>query len=130
MKKLTLFLKKTWIWIKNYWYIPASAIVVLVSYFVFHQRNIRLEELLKVTRVSYEEELKDLQKVQEKRESERRDIEMAHSERREEIEKEHIEEKEASTAAADKRNKKRINKYKNDPKKLADELNKSFGINR
>ena len=53
----TIFWKKVWIWIKNYWYVPVIFILLFLCPFIAW-RNKKLIKMFEITKESYEEQIK------------------------------------------------------------------------
>ena len=59
----SLFWKKAWVWIKNYWYVPALLAYTLVLWIFFRRNTGDMSELLDITKESYEKQIKSLNKA-------------------------------------------------------------------
>jgi len=55
-----LFLKKTWTWLKNYWYVPVLAIYTIVVYVVSRKNTGTLKNVFETRKDSYEKQIKIL----------------------------------------------------------------------
>jgi hypothetical protein len=65
------YLKKAYVWLKNYWYVPFSVMFAIVTWFFYRQKSAMLAENLKATRESHKKEIEEVNKVHEKHISER-----------------------------------------------------------
>jgi len=64
-------LKKTWIWLKHNWYVPAVIVYTLVLWFLFRDKTKALE-VLQIRSKSYESQIKTIEEAH-KKEIETRD---------------------------------------------------------
>jgi len=55
-----LFFKKAWVWVKEYWKIPAIIIYTIVVAIFFRRNTQALKETLEVKRESYEKQIKSM----------------------------------------------------------------------
>jgi acyl-coenzyme A synthetase/AMP-(fatty) acid ligase len=121
-------IKKTWSFIKNYWYIPLVVIVSSIGYLLTKGRKIPTDEILKASKKTHEVEkaaiehaaeqkVKAKQKVQEEYESAVKAI--AHVKK---TEVKNLEEK------SKKEIKEIVKKHYNDPDSLSKDISDLFGI--
>ena len=119
-----LFWKKTWSWIKHYWYWPV--IIVLLIFSMVSDRGLKekLFDLLKKSKENYDKEIQVLKEAAEETDKKKTEIFTEHLEELEKIEKEHEiqvkdlrEEKQKELLAT-------IENNKNSPDKLAEEIAK------
>ena len=51
------FVKKAYVWIKNYWYVPLSLLWAIVTWFFFRQKAAMMVDNLKETRKAHKKEI-------------------------------------------------------------------------
>ncbi len=51
------FLKKAWVWTKNYWYVPLGALWTVVTWFFFRQKAAMLVDNFRETQKSHRKEI-------------------------------------------------------------------------
>jgi len=51
------FLKKVWVWTKTYWYVPLSALWMVVTWFFFRQKAASMVDNFKETRKAHKKEM-------------------------------------------------------------------------
>ena len=59
------FLKKAWVWTKTYWYVPLSALWMVVTWFFFRQKAAMMMDNLKETRKAHKKEVEIINKAKE-----------------------------------------------------------------
>ena len=55
--------KKSWVVLKNYWYVPALLIYTLAMWVIFRKDNTRLLEVFDIAAKKYKEEIEVLNRV-------------------------------------------------------------------
>ena len=50
-------LKKVWVWIKNYWQVPAVLFYTLIMWLVFRKNNTAALEVLDIRKESYKKQI-------------------------------------------------------------------------
>ena len=60
------FLKKSWVWLKNYWYVPALLVYTLVMMVVFRRDATSALNVLEVRKDSFKKQTKVIQEAHEK----------------------------------------------------------------
>ena len=123
-----LAIKKAWVVLKNYWYVPALIVYTLAMWIVFRKDNKRLIKMFDIADQKYREEINILNKTH-KEEIEKRN--MLIEEHR--IILENIEEEyDVKIDDLEKKKKKELDKVvrenKENPDKLAEEMSKLFGV--
>ena len=119
-----LFWKKTWAWLKHYWYWPVIITLLVFSTVTGTRAKEKLFELLLKQKESYEKELEVIKNVNEEKELEKNKTFKEHKEELEKIEKEHN--LELEDLEEDKREEliKIIEENKDKPDDLAEEVAK------
>ena len=120
--------KKSWVILKNYWYVPAILIYTIIMWIVFRKDNSRLIKMFDIADEKYKEEIDVLNKAHQKEIEERNKIIEEHRAILENIEKEY----DVKVEELEKRKKKELDKVvrenKEDPEKLAEEMSRLFGV--
>ena len=122
------FLKKSWVWIKKYWYLPALAIYAFATWVFFRGKSQKAVEVRRTTRKSYEEHLEVINKAH-KEEIEKRDrILEEYTKILEAIENEYALNKKSLDDKKKREVKELIKKHLDDPKELAKLISKEYGF--
>ena len=58
-------LKKVWVWTKTYWYVPLSALWMVVTWFFFRQKAASMVDNFKETRKAHKKEIDIINKAKE-----------------------------------------------------------------
>lgn len=61
-----VFLKKSYVWIKNHWYIPLSLAFAAITWFFFRQKAEVMVDNVKKTREAHKKEIKVIESAHEK----------------------------------------------------------------
>lgn len=61
-----IYLKKTWLWLKNHWYIPVSFLAGCLVWFFYRQKAAAIFDNLTETRKAHKEEVRELERIHEK----------------------------------------------------------------
>jgi len=124
---LKKFLKKSWVWLKCNWYVPAVIIYTLALWFLFRNKTKALDVL--ETRVkSYEDQIRVIDEAHEKEIAKRDQILKNYNKVLEELEKDY-EKKNIVLSKKKKEEVKRIVKEYNDrPDDLAKVLAEEYGL--
>tara|TARA_R110000744_G_scaffold352824_2_gene459077 strand:+ start:815 stop:1207 length:393 start_codon:yes stop_codon:yes gene_type:complete len=125
---MKLILYKTWVFIKNYWYVPFVLVLILISWLVFRTSNTRMMEVLKASIQSYEKEI-DILKNSHKKEIEVRDELLGqYNDIIGELEKQYEDREEELDEKKKEEVKDLVKKYENDNEALAREISEKFGV--
>lgn len=122
------FMKKVWVWIKNYWYLPVMVVVAAVAW-CFGRRN--TEGILKMfatSKESYQKEIEVLKKTHEEEIKKREELVLHHNETLKKIEEEYKIKISELNSAERREIKKIVDKHKDDPEGLAKRVGDVFGI--
>lgn len=120
-----LFLKKAWVVIKNYWWIPAIAIGIVGAWIVLRKRPDALIEALQFRIKKNQEEQVELDRIHQEEIAARAVAEERAREELERIEREYEETKER---LSEERRREVERLLKKDPRKLAKELEDLMGF--
>jgi len=122
------FLKKSWVWIKKYWYLPALAIYAFATWVFFRGKAQKAVDVYLSTRQRYEEQLEVINKAH-KEEIEKRDrILEEYTKILEAIENEYALNKKSLDDKKKREVKELIKKHLDDPKELAKLISKEYGF--
>ena len=117
-------LKKTWVFLKTYWYIP----VIIILLIVMRGKSNALQGILKTTRESYNNQIKEIDKINDERREKENNLREEHKATLENIEKEFKKKNQELDKAKKKQVQKLVKKYYDKPEELADEISKRFGF--
>ena len=59
-----IYLKKSWVWLRNHWYVPALFAAACVIWFFYRQRASAIFDSLIESRKAHKEEIKELNEIQ------------------------------------------------------------------
>lgn len=125
---IKIMLKKAWIYIKNYWYIPFVLLITLFSWISLRKNNLRMLEILKLSKENYQKEI-DILKDSHKKEIEIRDELLdQYNDVIDQLEKNFRDRKEELDEAKKEEVKGLVEKYKDNNEALAKEISKKFGV--
>jgi aspartate-semialdehyde dehydrogenase len=120
-------LKKTWVWLKHNWYVPAVIVYTLVLWFLFRDKTKALE-VLQIRSKSYEGQIKTIEETHKKEIEARDQILKNYDNVLSQLEKDY-EEKNMKLDKKKKQEIKKIVKEFNDrPDDLAKTLAEKFGL--
>ena len=123
-KEKMIFWKKTWIWIKHYWYWPAIIVLLIFSVATGARSREKLFGLLSKQKESYEKETQIIKETTEEADKKKTEIFTEHIEELGKIEKEHDIKLEELKEEKQKELVEIIEENKNSPDKLAKEIAK------
>ena len=117
-----------WVWIKNYWYLPALLVYTIVLWIFFRKKANNLVKLFDITKESYEKQIEALNKAHEEEIKKRNQLISTYQETLKSIEEEHN----VKLNDLDSKKRKEIDKlsknFEKDPEDLAKEMRKLFGV--
>ena len=121
------FLKKTWVWLKHNWYVPAVIIYTLALWILFRNKTAALE-ILQIRSESYEDQIRAIESTHKKEIAKRDEILQSYNKVLEDLEK-NYKEKNMVLSKKKKEEVKRIVKEYNDrPNDLAKILAEQYGL--
>jgi len=82
---------KSLLWLKNHWYYPLSAIVILISYVLFKEKAESLMKALMENREGYKQQAKQVDKIHENQINERNKHLVENSKKLKELDEKHAE---------------------------------------
>ena len=117
-------LKKIWVFLKTHWYIP----LIIILLIVMRGKSDTLRNMLKITRDSYDDQIKEIDRINDERRDEESKLREEHKITLENIEKEFQKKNQELDKSKKKEVQKLVKKYYNKPDELADEITKRFGF--
>lgn len=122
------FMKKAWIWFKNYWYYPLM-IIVAIAAFCFGRRDTEgILKMFEASKESYQKELDVLKRIHEEEISKRTELIEKHNQALKKIEKDYKIKLDELSSAERQEIKKIVEEHKEDPEGLAKRVGDVFGI--
>jgi len=121
-------LKKAWVWVKHYWYIPAVLAYTIVLWLVFRRSNDNALKVLSVAKESYKKEIEAMKSAHQKELAKREKIVLVYQETLKNLEEEHNIKISALTKKKRKEIEKLIDVHEENPDAIADEMKKLFGV--
>ena len=116
---MNVFLKKTWIWLKNYWYWPLIVLMIIIFSMSKSSLKAKMWELMAKQKESYKKEIDLINKKQEDLSSKKTEIIVEHEKKLDELEKQHEEKREEIKKEKKKEVTVLIEEYKENPDELA-----------
>lgn len=121
-------MKKAWIWIKNYWYLPVMIAVAIVA-FCFGRRDTEgILKMFSASKESYQKEIEVLKKTHADELKQRNDLLEKHDETLKKIEEDYKIKLDELSSAERSEIKKIVETHKEDPEGLAKRVGDVFGI--
>tara|TARA_Y100000296_G_C5095028_1_gene216901 strand:+ start:124 stop:516 length:393 start_codon:yes stop_codon:yes gene_type:complete len=117
-------IKKTWVFLKTYWYIP----IIIILLIVMRGKSDSLKKMLSTTRESYNNQIKEIDKINDDRREKENKLREEHKATLENIEEEFKKKNQELDKAKKKQVQKLVKKYYDKPDELADEITKRFGF--
>ena len=117
-------IKKIWVFLKTHWYIP----LIIILLIVMRGKSDTLRNMLKITRDSYDDQIKEIDRINDERRDEESKLREEHKITLENIEKEFQKKNQELDKSKKKEVQKLVKKYYNKPDELADEITKRFGF--
>ena len=116
-------LRRVWLFIKHYWYIPLVLLSLLVAFVVYRSKIATLLGLITSAQKDHQESLEKLTKVYDKRDADKKKASDKHISNMEKIEKD----KEVKKKKVEEKITSREQELTDDIDKIAEELMKEFG---
>ena len=120
--------KKTWLWLKTYWYVPLVLLYTLVLWLVFRKDGAAAIGALEIKSDSYKKQIDVINKTHEAEIKKKEEVNKVFNETVEIIETELKNKNEALDRGKKKRVKEIVEKHSDDPKALAELVKESFGF--
>lgn len=116
-------LRRVWLFIKHYWYIPLVLLSLLVAFVVYRSKIATLLSLITSAQKDHQESLEKLTEVYDKRDADKKKASDKHISNMEKIEKD----KEVKKKKVEEKITSREQELTDDIDKIAEELMKEFG---
>ena len=120
-------LKKTWVWLKHNWYIPAVLVYTVVLWALFRRKD-KAHDVLKVRSESYEAQIEAINRSHTEEIEKRDEIIKQYNETIERLEEEYKRKNKELSNKKKKAVKDIVEKHYNDPDALARLLSEKFGF--
>ena len=120
-------LKKTWVWLKHNWYVPAVIVYTLVLWFLFRDKTKALE-VLQIRSKSYEGQIKTIEETHKKEIEARDQILKNYDNVLSQLEKDYEEKNMKLNTKKKKEIKKIVKEFNDRPDELAKILAERYGI--
>ena len=120
--------KKTWLWLKTYWYVPLVLLYTLVLWLVFRKDGAAAIGALEIKSDSYKKQIDVINKTHEAEIKKKEEVNKVFNETVEIIETELKNKNEALDRGKKKRVKEIVEKHSDDPKALAELVKESIGF--
>lgn len=121
-------LKKTWSFIKNYWYIPLVVIVSSIGYLLTKGRKIPTDEILKASKKTHEKEKAAIKQAAEQKVKAKQKVEQEYNDAVKAISTIHENQNKTLENKKKKEIKKIVKKHYNEPDKISKEISDLFGV--
>ena len=121
------FLRKTWVWLKHNWHVPAVIIYTLVLYFLFNKKD-RALEVLEIRSESYKKQIEAINEIHEKEINKKNKILEKYGIILSELEKKYEEENLKLDRKKKEEVKKLVQEYNEKPQELAKLLAEKYGL--
>ena len=123
-----LFVQKSWLWLKTYWYFPVAIVYALVIWLVFRKDTSAALGALDIKSDSFKKQIDVLNKVHEEEIKEKENLNKVFNETIEKVEVELKKKNEALDKGKKKRVKEIVKNHSNSPEELARLVKESFGF--
>lgn len=121
-------LKKTWSFLKNYWYIPLVMIVSTIGYLLTKSKKIPTEEILKASKKTHEVEKAAIEQAAQQKLVAKEKVQEEYEDAVRSIKKIHDLQNRTLEGKKKKEIKKIIKKHYNEPDKISKEISDLFGV--
>jgi len=121
-------LKKVWVWLKTYWYVPALLVYTLVLMIVFRKDGANALGVLEASKDSYKKQIDVLNETHEGELKKRDEITKKYNKTIDQIESQHMDESRKLDVHKRRRVKRLIEENHEDPEHLTRLLSLTFGI--
>tara|TARA_Y100000034_G_scaffold35241_1_gene43223 strand:+ start:119 stop:523 length:405 start_codon:yes stop_codon:yes gene_type:complete len=123
-----LFLKKTWLWLKTYWYFPAVLLYTITLWVFFKRDSAAAIGVLEIKSDSYKKQIEVLNESHEAETKKKEELNKVFNETIEKVEVELEKKSETLDRNKKKRIKDIVEKHSNEPKVLAHLVKEAFGF--
>jgi hypothetical protein len=123
-----LFVKKSWLWLKTYWYFPIAIIYTFIVWFVFRKDGTSAIGVLEIKSDSYKKQIDVINKAHEAETKKKEELNKVFNETIEKVEVELKKNNEVLDKNKKKRIKEIVENHSDDPKVLAGLVKEAFGF--
>ena len=123
-----LLVKKSWLWLKTYWYFPAVLLYTLALWVFFKKDNAAAIGVLEIRSDSYKKQIEVINESHEAETKKKEELNKVFAETIEKVEVELEKNNEVLDRNKKKRIKEIVDKHSDDPKVLAHLVKESFGF--
>ena len=123
-----IFWKKAWAWLKNYWYIPAVLIYTLVLWFVFRKKNDKIIEMFEISKENYKKEIDIINSAHSSEMAQKEEIIKDYQDALKKLQEEHSIKIENLSKEEEEEVQELIQKHKENPDVLVEEMKSLFGV--
>ena len=123
-----IFWKKAWAWLKNYWYIPAVLVYTLVLWFVFRKKNDKIIEMFEISKENYKKEIDIINSAHSSEMAQKEEIIKDYQDALKKLQEEHNIKIENLSKEEEEEVQELIQKHKENPDVLAEEMKSLFGV--
>jgi phosphoenolpyruvate carboxylase len=123
-----LMLKKTWSFLKNYWYVPLVAIISTLGYFLSKRDKVPVDEILKASKKTHEVEKAAINQAAKQKIAAKQRVEEEYSDAVTAINQIHKLQNKTLENKKKKEIKKIVKKHYNSPEKISKEISDLFGV--
>jgi len=123
-----LLIKKTWLWLKTYWYFPIALLYTIVLWVFFKRDSAAAIGVLEVRNDSYKKQIDVINKTHEAETKKKEELNKAFNETIEKVETELKKNNETLDRNKKKRVKEIVENHADDPKALAELVKGAFGF--
>ena len=120
--------KKSWIWLKTYWYFPAVFLYTVVLWVFFRKDAATAMGVLEIRSDSYKKQIEVINKNHEAETKKKEELNKVFNETIEKVEAELVKNNEALDRNKKKRIKEIVDKHSDEPKVLAHLVKEAFGF--
>ena len=123
-----IFWKKAWAWLKNYWYIPAVLVYTLILWFVFRKKNDKIIQMFEISKENYKKEIDIINSAHSSEMAQKEEIIKDYQDALKKLQEEHSIKIENLSKEEEKEVQELIQKHKENPDVLAEEMKSLFGV--
>ena len=123
-----LFIKKSWLWLKTYWYFPLALFYTVFLYLAFRKDGSAAIGALEIKSDSFKEQIKTMETLHKAEAEEKEKINKKFVETLEKVDVELKKNNEKLDRTKKKRIKEIVENHSDDPEKLAKLVKESFGF--
>ena len=123
-----IFWKKAWAWLKNYWYIPAVLVYTLILWFVFRKKNDKIIQMFEISKENYKKEIDIINSAHSYEMAQKEEIIKYYKDALKKLQEEHSIKIENLSKEEEKEVQELIQKHKENPDVLAEEMKSLFGV--